>query len=272
MGSAPPEHIEPRESDTSSPKGPTEVVDHTISNVPSSAHARPSTLSTPSICVRSSPGDPASPTGPTSTLPNDAPGFVFVGQPDPPSTPELRDLEKRVKVLEKDLEAALSALTKAPESAARVDVDEAVKLGKATVGNLNEAMRPGQWHTLDERELRLYIDVVLVAFRSVGVGPIEEAANALLRDASSSEILRRLTERERPPELTGLVDRVTGEIPPSDGAARPALGPLVLAGALLLAAGVVLPLIAAATIEIILTNEVAIAAVVVGVAALMKHS
>jgi hypothetical protein len=195
----------------------------------------------------------------------------FCFDPDPLSTRARRDLEKRVKYLE----AALSALPETPESAARVDVDEVVELGKAAVGNINEAMRPGQWLTVDERDLRRLIDAVLVAVRSVGVGPVGEAADAFLRDASSSQTLRRLTETERPPELTGLADRVTGKITPSDGAAGPALGPLVLAGALLLAAaaGVVLPLIAASAIpEIILTNEVAIAAVAVGVAALMKHS
>ena len=197
-------------------------------------------------------------------------------QPEPKLTDvsdvlPLSDLEKRVE----DLERTLAALTKTPESAAEVDVDKAVELGKATVGNINEAMRPGQCHEVDAQDLKLLLDYVLKVVRSMGVEPIGAAANEVLRDASSLETLRTLAKTDRPPALTGPVDQVAGEITPSDGADRPELDLLVLAGALLLAAaaGAVLPLITASVItEAIFTNEVAIAAITVSVAALMKPS
>jgi hypothetical protein len=47
-------------------------------------------------------------------------------------------------------------------------------------------------------------------------------------------------------------------------------GRLILAAALLLAAGAGIPLLAGATAEIILTNEIAVAALTVAVAALLK--
>ena len=179
------------------------------------------------------------------------------------------DLEERVK----DLEDTLAAWTETPEPTAHVNVAKAVELGKETVGNINEAIRPGQRHTVDAQLLRSFIDdVVLEVVRRVGAETIGAAANEVLRDPSSRKKLSTLTT-DRPRELTGLGDQVTGDITPSDGADRPELSLLVLAGALLLAAGVVLPLIPAAiAAETILTNEVAIAAVTVSVAALMKHS
>jgi hypothetical protein len=63
--------------------------------------------------------------------------------------------------------------------------------------------------------------------------------------------------------------RVIDQIPQPETAGRP-IGLLLLAAALLLAAGVAVPILAGAAAETILANEIAVAALVVGVAALLK--
>ena len=133
---------------------------------------------------------------------------------------------------------------------------EVVKGANQAVDTIKEAVRRGQWEPVEAQDLKNLIDV-LEAFQSVEVA---REANKLVQDDSSPE---------KPPSPTGEED--PKEITPSDGAAGPALDPLVLAaaGVLLLAAGagVVLPLIAAPAAETIFTNEVVTAALVVNVVA-----
>jgi hypothetical protein len=178
------------------------------------------------------------------------------------------DLAKRVTDLEATLAAITSTLNETPESAAQVNLGKAVERGKATI---DEAMRSGEWDP---------VDAVLESFmlrarfvQRAEAEQVDHAVKELLR--AHLEELRTLTRMDRPPQLTEVVDRVTGKITSSDGGAGPALGSLVLAGALVFAAltaGAAIPLLlpTATAAESVLTNEVAIVAVAVSVATLIK--
>lgn len=184
------------------------------------------------------------------------------------------DLAKRVNDLAATLADITSALTGAPaEPAAKVDLAKTVKRGKAVVGQIDEALRSGESLPVDVADLKSVMDDLLRSVQRSGAEQVIRAANEVVRDPTSLKILRKLADGA--PQLTEVADQVTEKITPSAGAARPALGTLVLAGALLLAAvgaGVVIPLLAPTAIaESVLTNEVAIAAVAVGVAALIKR-
>ena len=183
---------------------------------------------------------------------------------------ELGELAKRVNELEITLAAITRTLAGPPtESAIQVDLCIAVDYGKV-VGQIGEALRTGENRAVDAPDLKSFMDGLLGSVQRAGVETVLLAANEILRDPSSVKILRELAERPPPP--IEMADRVTEEITPLDGPGPSALGLLVLAGALLLAAGVVIPVFAPVIAESILTNEVAIAATAISVAALIKDS
>jgi hypothetical protein len=103
----------------------------------------------------------------------------------------------------------------------------------------------------------------------VGIETVTYAADEILSDRSSAETLRRAADHVRP--LIDMADRVAETIEPTDPTRRVALRWWILAGAILLAAGVAaVPLIGSVTAEIVLTNELAFAAVAAALAALLK--
>jgi hypothetical protein len=75
---------------------------------------------------------------------------------------------------------------------------------------------------------------------------------------------------EEPDLQSEAARRLIGKTPPTGNTGRALNKRLILAAALLLAAGIAVPVLAGATAEIILTNELAIAALVVAVAAMLR--
>ncbi len=183
-------------------------------------------------------------------------------------------LRKRVEDLETTLAAitlaaSTSASTGPPtEPAAQVDHGKAVKHAQNARAEINKALQSGEWRPVDEQDLESFMrGLVLVSTQSAGAETIGKWANEFLGDRTYVKTLQKLTERS--PQLTDMADRVTDKITAPDEPGRSALRPLVLAAALLITAGIVLPF-AAPVIEPVFTNELAIAGLVVGLAALNK--
>ena len=107
----------------------------------------------------------------------------------------------------------------------------------------------------------------LAAIWKVGAAPILEAIEALTSDQATRETVRCIANPDRPGES---VPDLTGNARLPDGPATAVDRKLVVGAVLLLVAGITVPLIAGATAEIILTNEIAIAALVVTTSALRK--
>lgn len=136
------------------------------------------------------------------------------------------------------------------------------------VDQIGEALGSAEWHPVDAPDPKSFTDGLLESVQRAGVELVTGAANQLVRDPRSLKVLLKVAGLS--PQPTELADRVAKQITPSDGAGRPTLGQLALASALLLTVGGVVPFIAPAA-EIILTNEVAILAIVISVAPLIKE-
>jgi hypothetical protein len=200
-----------------------------------------------------------------------------VGESRPPSTPtesatqrELADLANEVR----SMLTAVSALVQSPaEPAAQLDFGKAAELGKAMVAGFGKIVLSVEWHPPDAQQLESFVRrVVIGSIREAGSEPVARAAIEVGIDPASQEILSKLTEMT--PQLINVADRVAEKIDPSNTAIRSVLRRLVLAGALLLAVGfgALIPIFAPAAAENVLANEVAIAAIVFGTAARIKHN
>ena len=122
--------------------------------------------------------------------------------------------------------------------------------------------------SIDDAELEALITAVVTAVRQAGSGPIGEAVRAATSDPAIFRTLRRIADD--PGLSPEAIRNATRKARLSGGAASTADGKLIIALILLLAAGIAVPLLAGAAAEVILTNEVAIAALAVSVAALRK--
>jgi hypothetical protein len=126
--------------------------------------------------------------------------------------------------------------------------------------------------SIDDAELEALITAVVTAVRQAGSGPIGDAVRAATSDPAIFRTLRRIADD--PGLSPEAIRNATRRARLSGGAASIADGKLIIALILLLAAGIAVPLLAGAAAgaaaEVILTNEVAIAALAVSVAALRK--
>jgi hypothetical protein len=148
------------------------------------------------------------------------------------------------------------------------EVSAAVRkiLGPATDSSHEREPSP----PIDGAELEALVTAVLTALREAGRGPIGEAVRAATSDPAIFRALRRIADD---PGLSNeSIRNVTQNARLSGAAASTAEGKLIIAALiLLLAAGIAVPLLAGAATEVILTNEIAIAALAVSVAALRKE-
>jgi hypothetical protein len=135
--------------------------------------------------------------------------------------------------------------------------------------------RPGSRATgAADREARIIalVKAVQSAVKDAGPVPILAAIVAATSDQAILETLRRIAENPGPPDEA--VSRAASQLQEETGARRPVDRKLLLAATALVVAcgsGVGIPLVVGAgTAEIIFTNEVAIASIVVAIAALRK--
>jgi hypothetical protein len=79
------------------------------------------------------------------------------------------------------------------------------------------------------------MDTLLHAIEKVGTETTVRAAEEIMRDRSSAEIMRMISENLGPP--ADVASQVAAKMEPTDGTRRRKLGWWILAGAILLAAG-----------------------------------
>jgi hypothetical protein len=165
----------------------------------------------------------------------------------------------------------LIAAAKTAISATSIELPGVTENGKERVNLINGRLH-GEWESVNERELELLMrTVVFVASQVVGAEQITHVTNKVLSETSIQKTLQQLETRIS--ELEAVANQVTDKIASVDAPDHSTLRWLVLGGAILLAvgAGAIIPLVAGAvTAEVILTNEVAIAAVVFAAATLLK--
>jgi hypothetical protein len=145
--------------------------------------------------------------------------------------------------------------------------------GRAIVVELHKILNgaaPGaaarETSEFDETKLLTLMDIVLSGAGKAGHRAVECIIEKGAPEGSSSlRCLHEIAASAQPPQ--GLTDRVTERLKRA-GTDQPGMCCLVIAGAIALSAGVAVPLLADATAEIVLTNEIAIAALVVAIAAL----
>ena len=167
----------------------------------------------------------------------------------------------------------VAAITKAVRLNGQVEFPDVVRLGKETVSMMSDRARSAPWLPVDARELELFTRSVVLAAQVIGTEQITRAVNEVLSDPSIRKTLHQIANNA--PQMDEVVDQATSKITPTDDPNRGTLRRLVLGSAILIAAGagVIVPLVAGvAMAEVILTNEVAIAAVAIGAAALIKQS
>lgn len=116
--------------------------------------------------------------------------------------------------------------------------------------------------------------IVLGTIQITSNDQLARVVQAILSDDSAMETLQQLVELAQiSSQLTDVANQVTGKIARPGDPDRKWVSPLMLGAAFVLAAmtaGAVVPLLAGAVVQTILANEVAIAAVVVGAAALVN--
>ena len=185
-----------------------------------------------------------------------------------PPSEQFGDLTGEIRLI---VEATPNSLPWKPqEFIVRIEPREVAELGKAKVYQIRQSMQSKEIHQVTEQELELFMRRMLPTFRKVGMETVTRIANEIVNDNSSAETLLEIPE-QRTDCLTELVERVTNRITPPDSKERGGLRRLVLAGALLLAAGasIFIPLIAPVAAQVILANEIAVATLTVTVAALI---
>jgi hypothetical protein len=112
--------------------------------------------------------------------------------------------------------------------------------------------------------------VVVAAIRADRSGQIIDAIRLLTSDPATFENLRRIADD--PGVSAETIREATSKARLSGGGTSAADGKLIAALVLLLAAGIMVPVLTGPAIQVILTNEIAIAALAVAVAALRKSS
>jgi hypothetical protein len=167
----------------------------------------------------------------------------------------------------------VAAIAKAARDA-NDEFPKVVRQAKEILGLINDNIQSGTLGQVEATELELFAHrIVLGTIQLVGDEQLVLVVQEILRDRSTWETLRQMAEIA--PQLSAVANQVTDEIVPAGHPSHDWLSPLVLGGAVILlaaSAGVILPLLAGSIAETILANEVAIAAVAVGAAALIKRS
>jgi hypothetical protein len=119
-------------------------------------------------------------------------------------------------------------------------------------------------------QVALVAVAVAAIIRDAPSGQIIDAIRALTSDPATFEELRRIADN---PGLSAeTIREVTRKARLSGGDTAPSDGKLIVGVLLLLAAGIMVPVLAGAALQVILTNEIAIASLAVAVAALRKSS
>lgn len=172
-------------------------------------------------------------------------------------------------------ELIVGALEKAILVEAKIDETQVTRQGKETIAQISKLDKLGTWLPADARELEAFTrGVVLASVTIVGQQGVGRAADELLNDPASRNALRQITASALGrAELAKVAEEVTDKITSANDPNRSTLFWMVLGAAALLAigAGVIVPLLAGSAIaEVVLTNEVAIAAMAFGAAALMR--
>jgi hypothetical protein len=205
---------------------------------------------------------------------------VTVGDPQLPGLDEviqsragdvLAALENTVSLIEPDPGRQTGPSLPAPHSDTSLTPPEEIsaavrKILEPTTSSAHEReLSP----SIDSAELEALVTAVVTALREAGSGPIRETVRAVTSDPAIFKTLRRIADD--PGLSPETISNVTRNIRLSGGAASTADGKLIIAAlVLLLAAGIAVPLLAKAAAETILTNEVAISALAVSIAALRK--
>ena len=176
--------------------------------------------------------------------------------------------------LTENVRSILAAITDRPVGArpglvTHVELGIVVEVGTTKLAHVGEVVQSGLWQPVGQRELEDFTNKVLTAIEAVGIETVSHAADEILRDRSRTDTLRKAAQQVGP--LSDMADRAAEKLEPTDPTRRRALRWWILAGAILLAAGVAaVALVGSVTAEIVLTNELALAAVAAALAALLK--
>jgi hypothetical protein len=171
------------------------------------------------------------------------------------------------------LQVLVTAIKEADLLDGHIEFPDVMQDGKETVSMISDRVSSGTWLPVDARELELFTRGVLACAQVIGTEQIKRAVNEVLSGPSIRKMLQQIVNDA--PQMDGVVDQAISKITPTDDPNHGTLRWLVLGSAILIAAGtgVIVPLVAgAAMAEVILTNEVAIAALAIGAAALIKQS
>jgi hypothetical protein len=172
-------------------------------------------------------------------------------------------------------EILIRALERASLVEAKIDEAQITRQGKEAITQISELVQSGTWLPADARELEAFTrGVVLASVTIVGQQEIGRVAAEFLHDPSSRDALHQIAASALGrAELAKVAEEVTDKITSAGDPNRSTLFWIVLGAAALLAigAGVIVPILAGSAIaEVVLTNEVAIAAMAFGAAALMR--
>jgi len=184
-------------------------------------------------------------------------------------------VEPGVGLLAENIRSILAAITERPvgarvEPVAHVELGKVVEVGATELAHVGEVAQSEQWQTVGPRELEDFTNKVLSAIEAAGIETVTHAVHEILRDHPfSAETLRRVAEQAGP--LRDIADSVAETIEPTDSTRRHALGLWILGGAILLAAGVAAVALIGSVAEMVLTNELALAAAVGALAALLRR-
>jgi hypothetical protein len=183
-------------------------------------------------------------------------------------------VEPGADLLAENVRSLLAAVTERPVGAqagtvTNVKIRIVVEIGTTKLAHVGEVVQSGMWKPVAPPELEDFTNKILSAIEAVGIETVTHTADEILNDRPSAETLRRAADHVRP--LIDMVNRIAETIEPTDPTRRVALRWWILAGAILLAAGVAaIPLIGSVAAEIVLTNELALAAAAAALAALLK--
>ncbi len=141
---------------------------------------------------------------------------------------------------------------------------------KEKLGAISENGQPRRELSADPRDLEDLVANILSVVQSVGDEAVARAAESIVRDQASLEVLRNLAEDVG--RLTEVAAQVAEKITPTESNGGSAIFWWVLAGAILLALGVAtVPLVWSVTVESIVTNELAVAVIACSLVAVLKE-
>lgn len=170
------------------------------------------------------------------------------------------------------LEQLVSAIRKTALLEATIELSKVAEKSQEKISEIGEKTRQGTWRDIGPRELELFARAVVLGVSQIPeTESIKHVVEEALEDASFRKTLGQLADRVS--ELNQVVEQVTDKMASADDPNQNMFRWVVLGCAVLLAvgAGAIVPLMAAsATAEVILTNEVAIFAVAIAAATLIK--